>query len=131
MTGKRAASYLSPHEMFRLDLACKPIAEAFGCPYLVGSVHDKPDFRDVDVRLVLDDDEYDRLITSPAERTMLSVAFTSYLREATGLPIDFGIQRRTEANAAHPTWRNPLGVRHLGNWTGDAAPTPPARVEEP
>lgn len=118
---KRTASYLSPHEMFRLDLACKPIVEAFGhAPYLVGSVMQRPDYRDVDVRLILPDEEYDQVVTSPSMRTMLSVAFTAYLREATGLPIDFGVQRRTQANAAHPNWRNPLGRRSLTAWTGDA-----------
>lgn len=117
----RSASYLSPHDMFLLDLACKPIKEAFGHPpYLVGSVSERPDFRDVDVRLILADDEYDQLCSSPEIRTMLSVAFTAYLREATRLPIDFGIQRRTEANKQHQKLRNPLGTRHLTNWTGDA-----------
>lgn len=112
--------YLSPHDMFRLDLACKPIREAYGPPYLVGSALHRADYRDVDVRLILPDEDYDRLVPTPEVRTMLSVAFTAYLREATGLPVDFGVQRCTEANAAFPSWRNPLGLRSLTAWTGDA-----------
>lgn len=118
----RSASYLSPHQMFLLDLACKPILEAFESPpYLVGSVAERHDFRDVDVRLILEDAQYDRLVPTPQVRTMLSLAFTAYLQQATGLPIDFGIQRQTQANEAHPNKpRNPLGLRTLTDWTGDA-----------
>lgn len=120
----RSASYLSPQQMFALDLACKPIMEAFGDPpYLVGSVTETPNFRDVDVRLILDDDQYDRLIVRPEIRTLLSMAISSYLTSMSGLPIDFGIQRRTEANEQHPgKRRNPLGLRNLTDWTGDAPP---------
>lgn len=107
--------------MFLLDLACKPIVEAYGHPpYLVGSVMERADYRDVDVRLILDDDQYERLVPTPELRTMLSVAFTAYLRQATRLPIDFGIQRFTQANEQHDKPRNPLGLRHLISWTGDA-----------
>lgn len=116
----RSASYLSPHDMFRLDLACKPICEAFDTPpYLVGSVTERLDYRDIDVRLILDDDEYDRLVAT-VMLPMLNIAFTAYLQQATGLPIDFGIQQRSAANRLHDKPRNPLGLRHLGNFTGDA-----------
>lgn len=118
----RAASYLSPPEMFRLDLACKPIVEAFDTPpYLVGSVSHRRDFRDVDVRLMLEDAEYDRIFPTEEHRIFLGFAVSAYLRDATGLPVDFQFQRRTEANTNHPgTGRNPLGRRHLGNFIGDA-----------
>lgn len=53
-------NYLGPAEMLRLDTACAPIRDAFDAhPYLVGSVLDRPDYRDVDVRLVRDDDHFD------------------------------------------------------------------------
>lgn len=44
----RRASYLSPHQMHRLDLACLPIRKAFPDygPVLVGSVLERADFRD-------------------------------------------------------------------------------------
>lgn len=115
---------MTPYQMFRLDLACKPIVEAFqATPYLVGSVTTSDRPRDVDVRLILPDEQYDRIIDSPEMRTMLSLAFTAYLVAATDLPIDFGIQRQTEANEQHPGSRNPLGLRGLSAWTGDAPPS--------
>jgi len=41
--------------------ACRPIAAAFGgTTYLVGSVLQRPDFRDIDIRLILDDDTVQR-----------------------------------------------------------------------
>jgi hypothetical protein len=112
--------------LFRLDLACKPIAEAFGCePYLVGSVQDRTAHArsDVDVRLILSDKKYDRLIKTPQMRTMLDMAFSGYLRDLTGLPVDFQIQRMAEANERHKgKQRNPLGGRTLPNWVGDSTP---------
>lgn len=117
-------SMLYPQMLFALDLACGPICEAFGePPYLVGSVQERTagPRSDVDVRLILDDEKYDALISSPELRTMLDIAFSAYLHQLTGLPIDFQIQRRTEANAIHAgKRRNPLGGRSLDNWTGDA-----------
>jgi hypothetical protein len=115
---------LTPYQMFRLDLACQPIVEAYGQHvYLVGSAYRPTQLtmvRDIDVRLILSDKKYDRMIPTSEVRTMLSMAFTAYLSEATDLPIDFGVQRRTEANEQHSGPRNPLGIRCLGNWTGDA-----------
>jgi hypothetical protein len=118
-------SSLYPAMLFRLDLACKPIAEAFGCePYLVGSVQERTAGArsDVDVRLILADKKYDRLIRTPEMRTMLDMAFSVYLSSMTGLPVDFQIQRRTQANEKHKgKQRNPLGGRPLSAWVGDSA----------
>lgn len=120
-------SGLHPPMLFKLDLACDPIYEAFGeYPYLVGSVQQRTagPRSDVDVRLILDDERYDALISSPEVRTMLDIAFSAYLYTMTGLPIDFQIQRRTQANEIHAgKQRNPLGGRTLANWPGDAART--------
>jgi hypothetical protein len=53
----RSASYLSPPDFHRLNWACRPIRDAFGSPpYLVGSALTRPDFRDIDIRLILDDE---------------------------------------------------------------------------
>ncbi len=114
---------MNPPTLFRLDLACKPIAEAFGCePYLVGSVQQRTATAtsDVDVRLILPDKKYDRLIKTPEMRTLLDLALGAFLRELTGLPIDFQIQRMTQANEKHgDKQRNPLGGRTLAAWIGD------------
>lgn len=123
---------LYPSLLFRLDLACKPIAEAFGTePYLVGSLQERTagPRSDVDVRLILSDKKYDRLIRTPQMRTMLDLAFSAYLAEMTGLPVDFQIQRMTQANE-HKGQRNPLGRRSLASWVGDAAPSEWKRAKE-
>jgi hypothetical protein len=122
-------SSLSPPVLHRLDLACGPVAEAFAAtPYLVGSVQERTSKAgsDVDVRMILTDKVYDRLMKgAPSEgfATFLDLAVSAYLREMTGLPIDFQVQRMTEANANHKGGqRNPLGGRKLTNWIGDARP---------
>lgn len=124
-------SNLSPPRLYALDAACRPISEAFGFgvgPYLVGSVQERTagPSSDVDVRLILPDKQYDRLFAkqSPEFRTLLDLAFSGWLAAQTGLPIDFQIQRRTEANELHPKPRNPLGGRKLTAWLGDATPAP-------
>ena len=124
MSPTRVASYLSVLGFHRLDSACRPIRDAFGTPpYLVGSVNERPDYRDVDVRLILLDAEYDRL-TVP-EWSVIGLALSAYLRDATHLPVDFQVQRMTEANERHPgTPRNPLGMRNVRDFVGDGAPTP-------
>lgn len=128
----RKSLYLSPVELFRLDLACKPLAQIFDFPpYLVGSVGQRPDFRDVDVRLILKDKRYDRLVKAVGHQGVIFLGFaiSAYLRDATGLPVDFQFQRMTEANELHGGgYRNSLGTRELSDergrisWTGDATP---------
>lgn len=128
-------SVLSPPRLYALDAACRPIRLAFGSsPYLVGSVQErKPGpFSDVDVRLILTDKKYDRLFgkQSAGFRTVLDLAFSAWLSQQTGLPVDFQIQRMTEANKNHAgKQRNPLGGRTLADWLGDATPTVVAKVK--
>ena len=127
-------SALSPRQMFLLDEACKPLRQAFDAtPYLVGSAADMDDLslftgiRDVDVRLMLDDEIFDALRAAIGQDaiTMLGLTLGEYLAGRTGLPIDFQFQRVTEANARHGNKpRNPLGLRHLSEYRGDAAPEP-------
>lgn len=118
-------THLSTLELHELDEACGPVRQAFGTPpYLVGSALEKADFRDVDVRLILDDEEFDRLFTGRKELWgFLCRAIATYLRARTSLPIDFQIQRQTEANEKHDKPRNPLGTRTLALYAGggDAA----------
>ena len=125
------ASYLGPHEMFLLDQACKPIVEAFGSPpYLVGSVMERPDYRDVDLRLILLDDEYAR-VADAVPLPFVNRMVTFYLRGATGLPIDFNVQQMTAANEKHGgKIRNPMGLRDLANYHGDGEPEPVVEAEE-
>ena len=63
MTAKNRTDLLTTTEMYHLDHACQFVTKAFGgkCPYLVGSAgvgNDGSAYRDVDVRLMLNDDEF-------------------------------------------------------------------------
>ena len=117
-------SALSPRQMFLLDQACHPINEAFGsfgC-YLVGTAYHRGPYRDVDVRFIMADKKHDRLtkVIRSEGIAFLGLAIGQYLASLTNLPIDFQIQRQTEANALHDGPRNPLGHRDLANYKGDA-----------
>lgn len=82
--------------------------------YHVGSSLRTKDYRDVDVRLILPDDEFvarfGHLHASFAEPKLaaITLAFTALGREMTGLPIDFQIQPMTLANERHSGWRSAL-----------------------
>lgn len=115
-TSKRKVSHLSTAQFASLNNACKPIKEMFGhCPYLVGSSTERADYRDVDVRSIIPDDEWDALFKDRDRFWALFCwAVSEMLSRMTGLPVDYQCQRMTEANAkfgdlgAHP--RNPLGT---------------------
>lgn len=113
--------------MFLLDQACKPITEAFGStPYLVGTAlqatgNNRADYRDVDVRLMLEEEAFTGIRdVGPEVIAFLGIAIGEYLAKATGLPIDFQIQHADTANDRHHGPRNPLGVRGLAHFRGDA-----------
>jgi hypothetical protein len=119
----KPTGYITRPQLWALDEACKSIREAFGRPpYMVGSVIERPTFRDVDVRLILSDEDYDAL--PDAQWCLFGFVTSRHLEAVTGLPIDFQVQRQTEANAAHgDKMRNPLGVRGFEHhWIGDQRP---------
>lgn len=129
MSTKPKADYLTVLELHELDEACRPIRMAFGeTPYLVGSVTEERYFRDVDVRLILDDAEFDALFAERRELWALICRLgAGYLRQRTGLPVDFQIQRQTEANERYGGRpRNPLGSRSIENYAGGGDGTPRA-----
>lgn len=74
--------------------------------YHVGSsLREKHGWRDVDVRLIIPDDEYEAAGYGDPERThdnkkwvSTILAWSSFGRTLTGLPIDFQIQQQTYAN---------------------------------
>jgi hypothetical protein len=92
------------------------IKQAFGhVPYHVGSSATSKTWRDVDVRLILPDDDFDALFPGfktahhvDAWWSLLCAAISELGRVRTGLPIDFQIQSMTEANEKYPGFRNPL-----------------------
>lgn len=121
------ATYLSRVQLLALETACVTIYEALttehddAMPYLVGTALVKPDFRDVDVRVMVADDRYDRL--DVREWRLLNLTTSAWLTQVTGLPVDFQIQRLSEANAAHSGRRQPLAMTPIiSHFPGDAEP---------
>lgn len=108
LRARKRANYLHVTQHAALSHWCEWIARTFDHhPYLVGSVLYRQDWRDVDVRMILDDDEFDAL---PCDPMVLNVAFSVWGQQVTGLPIDFQFQRRTEANAEFGGGRHALGL---------------------
>jgi hypothetical protein len=111
---RRPASYLSTVDFARLNYGCVIVSEAFGegSTYLVGSSLETEIFHDVDIRTILPDDEFDALFHGRLYFWSLTcLGIGTYLRQVTGLPIDYQIQRMTEANEKHAGTRNPIGTR--------------------
>lgn len=108
------SSYLPINKFTLLNNACIPITEAFGgYPYQVGSSLLRSDFRDVDVRTILMDEEFDALFyEKPMLWSLVCLSVSEYLSHAVGLPVDYQIQRASDANALESqTVRNPLGMK--------------------
>lgn len=66
-------------------------------PYHVGSSLERSDWRDVDVRLILDDESFDAL-GDILDIRRLNFTVSIWGESVAGLPIDFQVQRMTEAN---------------------------------
>lgn len=106
--------------MFALEQACKDINDAFGgyrC-YLVGSALERGDWRDVDVRYIMEDEEFSVLFPNAGQQweqdprwLLLTVSISERLSRITGLPIDFQIQPQTHANERHTGMRSAIGLR--------------------
>lgn len=86
-------------------------------PYLVGSATRGKTWRDVDVRLILPDDEFDALFGSVRpfglnpRWSLITAGISALGQQWTGLPIDFQIQPMTHANERYPSeFRQPLGI---------------------
>jgi hypothetical protein len=102
------SSYIPAPHYFDLDMACASVVAAFGPHvYLVGSSIERRDFRDVDVRCILPDEDFDRMfpLGGSSRDPLWSLTCSSvslWLSKQSGLPVDFQIQRRTQANAEEP-----------------------------
>lgn len=108
-SGKWRANYVPAPHFYNLNQACALINRAFpeGMCYLVGSSLERRDYRDVDVRLMLPDAAYDRIFGADvgdwtnAYWSLLCTSLSLWLKQQTDLPIDFQIQRQTQANETH------------------------------
>lgn len=116
------ANYIGAPAIFLLETAARNINEAFGgfgC-YLVGSALERPTFRDVDVRYIMKDEQFNDLFPDAGADgnwehdprwLLLTTAISAHMSKATGLPIDFQFQPMTHANARHTGDRHALGMR--------------------
>lgn len=91
------AIYLTVPEVRRLDHWCELLRNAFQrTPYLVGSVLTRADHRDVDVRIILEDDVHAAL---PIHVLDLNMLLSNWGQLLTALPIDCQVQSQSEWDA--------------------------------
>jgi hypothetical protein len=118
-TRPRKSNFIGAPAAFRLELACQELSRAFpgwGC-YHVGSSRQRKDWRDVDVRLVLDDHEFEKLFPEAHENAwesdprwlILTIAISDWLSKQTGLPVDFQFQKWSHIQKVHDKERCPIG----------------------
>lgn len=128
-TQVKKVSWVGAPAVWALELACKQLNSAFGgdhdgCCYLVGSALERENWRDVDVRFIMEDKAFatlfpDAVLHSGAwefdERWLLLVSMISYrLHILTGLKIDFQFQPRTHANERYKGRpRHALGLKMM------------------
>lgn len=114
---KPRANHLSVVEHFSLDDACRAVNAAFmhrgfGV-YQVGSSLQRANYRDVDLRLILQDDDFKAIFGGearfPLALQFLNVAISEWIAKRTGMNIDFQFQSQTEANTNHPGLRSAIG----------------------
>lgn len=127
---RKKGIYIGAPACFKLELACKEINDAF-CErgygiYVVGSVLERPDWRDVDLRMILSDEGFKELFPNAIvfdegkggtwefdqRWLLLTTMISDRLSNLTGLPIDFQFQPVTYANARHKGMRSAIGVHH-------------------
>jgi hypothetical protein len=117
----KGGNWVGAPAFYELNEACRSITDVFGYHvYLVGSALKKRDWRDVDVRCMLPDADFDRTFgtsQSPAHNpwlSLLTISISAWLKNRTGLPVDFQFQRQTEAareyTRAAGHGRHPLGL---------------------
>lgn len=116
----KRSNWLPAPQAYLLNQMCvivnKAFDDSYGC-YLVGSALKRRDYRDVDVRFIMADTEYDKLFgtTMPAHMhplwSLMCTSISLFLQTHTGLPVDFQIQQMTRANAENENEEHhPLGA---------------------
>ena len=126
MNPKVRVHYIPADKYFNLNSCAATLLLAFGdvC-FLVGSSIERADFRDVDVRMIMSDEDFDarfpgeHVWNNPHLSPLWGVTCTAiglWLSKQSGLGVDFQIQRRTQANeefGGKP--RHPLGLKQGPN----------------
>lgn len=111
MAGDRN-NYLSVTELPLLRAWGSEVKLMFNAmPYQVGSSLVRKDWRDVDVRLMLDGEHYDALLASGVDIYYLNLSVSLWGQRVTGLPIDFQVQDAHSADIDYgDERRDPCGI---------------------
>jgi hypothetical protein len=119
MTEKKRVHFLPSHAEVKLCICCRALdhwlPENYGV-FLVGSSLVRPDWRDVDVRVMMADEVFATSFPGidpekPHLNGMWSMTCflaSEWLSSQTGLPVDFQIQQATRANAMFDGERNSI-----------------------
>lgn len=136
---RKKVTHIGAPACFALEMACKQLMDAFDDDvghvgiYLVGSALERADWRDVDVRMMLDDATFAKMFPKALvghgaawefdpRWTLMTVCISTWLREKTGLPVDFQFQPMSFANEKHKGKRHALGLRFVAR---EPEPLPP------
>lgn len=113
-------NFVGAPAFFKLELACQKLAQAFGGwgMYHCGSSRQRRDWRDVDIRYVLDDKEFQELFPDAHENAwamdprwlILTISISDWLSKESGLPVDFQFQPWSHVQKYHNKEREPLGM---------------------
>lgn len=105
---RKRSIYLRVDEVRLLDHWCHLLRMSFGeMPYLVGSVLERTDHRDVDIRIILTDEKYDAI---PMNVRDLNMLLSRWGQQMTGLPIDCQVQSAAESKG----FDGPINPRGYG-----------------
>lgn len=126
---RHKASYVGAPAIFRLEQACQQLTAAYDHPehsyglYMVGSALERPNWRDVDLRLIFSDAYFEEMFPGAGQHwehdplwLLLTVSISAWLSQVSGLPIDFQFQPQTHANERHKGRRNAIGLRFKKKW---------------
>lgn len=115
--GKHYAHYLGVTSFIELGFATAIVKGVFHDSYgiyLVGSALTRKDWRDVDVRHIISDDEFKQRFgefEQPYDRNHFLRAFnlgvSEWMRRHSHLPVDYQVQPITKANELYPSPANP------------------------
>jgi hypothetical protein len=131
MTAPARATYLLVSDFELLEEWCQKARVLFWRPeggslgiFLVGSALTRCDYRDVDLRVLLSDEMFDREFSNPVKVRYMNRALSMWGQRETGLPIDFQVQRMTEANEQYDGRRNAMGIRDWSKIATSGTPWP-------
>lgn len=124
---KKRAQYVRVPAIFILERECYLLRQAFGSMcYLVGSSLESSDYNDVDIRMIMSDEAYEKLFgDSTCEQSLfwniLCTLISQDLSMKSRERVDFQIQSMDHANALHKGKRHAMGMYPhdmLPSWHG-------------